>query len=40
MLVSMHCISLQLTFLLTDRIKSAAVKAGGGGVLAGAVFVE
>lgn len=28
------------TFLLTDRIKSAAVNAGGGGVLAGGAFVE
>lgn len=31
---------MSLTFLLTDRMKSAAVNAGGGGVLAGCAFAE
>lgn len=29
-----------LTFLLTERIRSAAVKVGGGGVLVGGATVE
>lgn len=34
------CRAYELTFLLTERIRSAAVKAGGGGVFVGGATVE